>query len=99
MYKNQLGRRNLTESQRTFLLGKLYEARKHAVGNPGERNANGTFQCAQNEHIGPTRFSEQIAQEQGVGKETVKRAEKYAKGLDAIQREDPELADSSRTNV
>lgn len=32
MYKNQLGRRNLTAEQRIYLIGKLYEARKYSHG-------------------------------------------------------------------
>lgn len=94
MYKHQLGRRNLTEQQRTYILGKMYEARKHTVGNHNERNEDGTFQCAQNGHIGANRVSDQIADEQGIGKETVKRAEKFSQGIDAIREQEPEVADS-----
>lgn len=93
MYKNQLGRRNLTEQQRTYILGKLYEARKKTVGNHNERNEDGTFQCAQNGHNGANRVSDQIADEQGIGKETVKRAEKFSQGIDAIRDQEPEIAD------
>ena len=32
MCSNQLGRRNITNEQRTYLLGKLYEARKNTIG-------------------------------------------------------------------
>ncbi len=98
MYKNQLGRRNLTDEQKTYILGKLYEARKHVVaGNTtSARNADGTFQCAQSEHNGQKtigRISDQIGKEQGVGKETVKRAGAFAKGIDAIRKVDSDLAD------
>lgn len=93
MYKNQLGRRNLTEQQRTYILGKLYEARKKTVGAP-TGNDNAKKQCAQNEHIEPNRISDQIANEQGIGKETVKRAEKFSHGIDAIREQEPEVADS-----
>ena len=62
MYKNQLGRRNLTDEQRHYLLGKMYEARKHAVGNQTSgRNADGTYHCRKNDGNGKGRTSEQIA--------------------------------------
>ena len=86
MYKNQLGRRNLTDEQKTYILGKLYEARKYTRG--GDRKSS-----AQSEHLTVGRISEQIAREQGVGKETVKRAGDFAKGIDIIKQYDGDLAD------
>ena len=50
MYKNQLGRRNLTDEQRTYMIGKMYEARKKSVGAP-EGNANAKKQMLQNANI------------------------------------------------
>lgn len=88
MCSNQLGRRNVTDEQKTYLLGKLYEARKKTVGAPID-NSNASKQCAQNEHIEKLRVSEQIAKEQGIGKETVKRAEHFAKGLDSAEEVSP----------
>lgn len=93
MYKKQLGRRNLTDEQKSYLRGKLYEARKHNVGGQfGNDNAKNDVPKVGTSF--PTRISEQIAQEQGVGKETIKRDEKFAKGIDAIREESPETADS-----
>lgn len=85
MYKKQLGRRNLTDEQRMLLLGKMYEARKQSHGGQIRRSSqNGnTVQ----------RVSEQIAQEMGVGKNTVLRAEKFAKGIDYIREVDEEVAE------
>ena len=91
MYENQLGQRNLSDEQKTYLRGKLYEARKHVVG----ANQHTIDRSAQNEHGSECgRIAEQIAKEQGVGRETVKRSEKYANGIDAIREESPETADS-----
>lgn len=99
MYKNQLGRRNLTDEQRTYLLGKLYEARKHTeVFKGNQYTVDGG---AQNEH-NQTRTADKIAKEQCVGKETVKRAEKFAQGVDAIREQEPETAEAilnGKTNV
>lgn len=95
IYKNQLGRRNLTDEQRTMLMGKTYEARKKSVGGTiGNKNAE--KRCAQNEHPvskEPARTSEILAKELGVGKETIKRAEKFAKGIDALQEIAPDAAE------
>lgn len=90
MYRNQLGRRNLTDEQRTVLIGKMYEARKRTEAFKGNQYSSGG---AQNEHKQKTgRTAEQIATELGIGKETVKRAEKFAKGVDAIRAESTEAA-------
>lgn len=89
MYKKQLGRRNLTDEQRTMILGKMYEARKNSVG--GNRGNQYTAASAQNGH--KARTADSIAQELGVGKETVKRAGKFAQGVDALKAVSPEAAE------
>ena len=96
MYKNQLGRRNLTDEQKTFLIGKLYEARKHAHGGTGA-NQYTKAQTNQNDKSADNKQSwvvNQIAEEEHVGPATVKRSEYYAKGIEAIRAEDSELADA-----
>lgn len=92
MYKKQLGRRNLTDEQKMYLLGKLYEARKNTKG--GDRRSEG-FSKPENQDLKKRKNSTsyQIAKEQGVGHDTVERAEKFAKGLDAIREADAEVAD------
>lgn len=104
MCKNQLGRRNLTDVQMTILRGKMYEARKKSIGNKGSRDENGRFQLDQNDPNGERNKStaETIAKELGVSEPTIKRSEQFAKGFDAIQREDPALASeilSGKKNV
>lgn len=97
MYRNQLGRRNLTDEQRHYLLGKMYEARKHTHGFHEEtqtRDADGTFRRRKNCDSGKGRTSEQIAKERGIGTRTVESAGCYAKGIDAIREEEPELAEA-----
>ena len=51
--KNQLGRRNLTEEQKSYLRGKQYEAEKMAQGGTGA-NQYTKEQTGQNVHL-PTR--------------------------------------------
>lgn len=98
MYRKQLGRRNLTAEQKNYMIGKMYEARKKSAGSSNTRNADGTFggiiRLDQNDPIGerPKSTAEAIGREIGVAEPTVKRAEKFAKGIDAINNEFPEAA-------
>ena len=92
MYAKQLGRRNLTEELTMYCRGKMLEARKKTVGNvTSERSEDGTFQKAQNGPIGDT--AQNIANELGVSRNTVKRSEKFSKGVDAIREVSPMAAD------
>lgn len=83
--QNQLGRRNLDPERRKFLMGKAYENEKLSIGAP-IGNQNGLKQCVQNEHIElASRTCEKIAKRNGVAPSTVRRAERYAKGVDAAE--------------
>ena len=93
MYKKQLGRRNLTDEQKTYMIGKMYEARKRSKG--GDRRSE-TFSKDQNELLKsghPNKTAQEIGSEIGVGVSTVKRAEKFAKGVDAIREISSEAAE------
>lgn len=92
MYKNQLGRRNLTDEQRTYMIGKMYEARKQSYGNHADRGDDGKYLKRQSDALGG-KTSIQIAKEIGVGQKTVERAEKFTKGVDALRDVSPEAAD------
>ena len=96
MYKNQLGRRNLTDEQRRYLLGKLYEARKHTIAGAPEGNKNASKQLADIRPIekGKDGTSKVIAEEMKVGKTKVKDSYQYAKGVDAIREVEPKVADA-----
>ena len=86
MYKKQLGRRNLTNEQRTDLIGRMYEARKKiSGGQAGNRNA--VKRPGQKGPVvsGPKSTAEAVAVEMGIAENTVKRAGKYAQGIDAIR--------------
>ena len=87
--KNQLGRRNLNSERKKFLLGKEYESTKLAVGAPlGSKH--GIRKCGQNDHIfTESRTCQRIASEHGVGEKTVRRAEKYSRGIDAAEEAVP----------
>ena len=95
MYRNQLGRRNLTENQRTYMIGKMYEARKNSQG--GDRRSE-EFSNGQNVHLKDRREQRngtagEIGKEYGMDSRSVRRAEKFAKGIDALRNVAPEVAD------
>lgn len=99
MYSKQLGRRNLTQEQKAYLIGKRNEAEKLAVG----ANQHSKNEGVQN---GPARSkgktAQKIADEYGIGYGTVIRNEKFAKGIDKISEVNPEVATeilSGRTSV
>lgn len=92
MCHNQLGRRNLTDTQKTALIGDAYKAQKMTQGAAdGFRgNQHTKVVSAQNEHLPKTiRTADKIAEKFGVGKETVKRAEHFVDGLDRAEKVSP----------
>ena len=93
MFKKQLGRRNLTSEQRTDLIGRMYEARKkNAGGQIGNKNAE--KRCGKNDHIVSNldTTAKSVANEMGVGEKTVRLAEEYSRGIDAIRDVSDEAA-------
>ena len=79
--------RNITDAQKTYLLGKLYEARKNTNG--GDRGNQYTKVADdQSGHVPKlTRTGDKIAKEYGIGYGTVQRAEHFSKGLDEAEKE------------
>ena len=95
MYRNQLGRRNLTEQQRTDLIGLLAIARMNTHG--GDRGNQYTNLASGQNGTLPNdrkRTRDVIAEELGIGARTVDRAIGFAKGISAIREQEPEIADS-----
>ena len=92
MYKKQLGRRNLSDEQRTTLIGKMYQARKNISKFKGNQYAqSGSRQNDDNQIKGKT--AKQIAVELGIGQKTVERAEKFAEGIDALEKISKQASD------
>lgn len=100
MYKKQLGRRNLTEEQKAYMVGKMYEARKRSQGGTGANQHTATKeQSGQNVQSATRREQRngtagEIGKEIGVDGRTVRRAEKFARGIDALRENSPEAADA-----
>ena len=86
--KNQLGRRNLTPEQKKYLIGKQYEAEKAVHG--GDRKSPTAKSSSQiGNLIESPKTCKRIAAENGVSKNTVIRAEEFAKGVDAAEEAVP----------
>ena len=82
--KNQLGRRNLTPQQKKYLIGQRCDAEKKTHG--GDRKSNLPESSGQNDHlIVAQKTRERIASETGTSESYVKRADQYAKGVDAAE--------------
>jgi hypothetical protein len=98
MYKNQLGRRNLTDEQRTYMIGKMYEARKKSVGAPtGNTNNSKVNADKMSELKTPKEIKDgtagEIGKEVGIDSRSVRRAEKFTKGVDVLREISPVAAD------
>lgn len=84
MYKKQLGRRNLSDPQRTMFIGKMHEAHRNSQGG-NHGNQYTKVANRQNDGLPKSKStSEKIAEDLGISSRTVERAAIYAKGIDAI---------------
>lgn len=101
MFKNQLGRRNLTEGQKDYLIGKRYEMQKKSQGGTGA-NQHTKEQSGQNVQSATRREQRdgtagKIGAEYGITSRTVRRNEQFAKGIDSIRETSPDMADEILT--
>ncbi len=86
--KNQLGRRNLSEEQKKYLLGKQYKAEKATHG--GDRKSGNLKSSGQNDHLIFNETTRQrLAKENNVSESYVRRAEYFADGVDAADEAVP----------
>lgn len=92
MCRNQLGRRNITGEQKTALIGEAYKAQKMTVG--GDRRSD-NFSKDQN---GPLKkyenTAQKIADDFGVGEQTVKRAEHFIDSLNEAEKVSPGIKEA-----
>jgi len=80
MIINQLGRRNLTNAQRSYLRGLRYEREKQGHGGERASPQNGNL-----------RTHEKLASEYKVSKNTILRDSEFARGIEKIGQVNPEL--------
>lgn len=89
--KNQLGRRNLTQEQKKYLIGKQYEAEKQSHG--GNRKS-----MYQNDTLVETENTgDRIARENNISRISVLRAEGYANAVDLAEEAVPGIKDEILT--
>src|SRR5699024_10642471 len=98
MCRNQLGRRNITDEQKTALIGEAYKAQKMSMGASDGFRGNQytkTEVSLQNEDLpkqGKTK--DVIAKQFGVGRSTVERAEHFVDGLNEAEKVSPGIKDA-----
>jgi methylase of polypeptide subunit release factors len=86
--RNQLARRNLTDEQRTLVLGRLYNQMKFAPHRPSsEKVVNLTT------FSGHQATARQLGETFGVGEKTVRRAGEFAEVVDALAEIEPKAAE------
>lgn len=81
MINKQLGQRNLTDQQKSYLRGVQYEREKKKVGNP-------EMLLGQNVPIGEGATRERLAEQHKVSSKTIQRDEKFAQIIDAVGKID-----------
>jgi N6-adenosine-specific RNA methylase IME4 len=83
---NQLGRRNSTEEQKSYLRGKQYHNEKARHG--GDRKSKKS--SCHNDNLISEKSSEKLAEQHGVSPRTITRDDKFADGVDTIANIAPE---------
>jgi hypothetical protein len=85
--RNQLGRRNLTDEQRAVVIGRLYKTvKQNPILNLKQfQKDNGDRVPNFGTRLGSAATARAIAEQVGVGKTTVRNAEKFADAVEALQ--------------
>ena len=87
--QNQLARRNLTDEQRTLILGRLYNQMKLAQGRPPEDEKVVNFTT----FSGSAATARHVGGMFGVGEKTVRNAAEFAKAVDTLAEIEPKAAE------
>lgn len=85
---NQLGRRNLNDSQKKMLIGRRYKAEKASLGASDGFRGNQHRKLVKEQNVplpDENSTADKIASELNVSHMTVKRAEKFVDGVDAAE--------------
>lgn len=93
IYRNQLGRRNLSPADASELRGRMYNGRKKTKAEAG---AKGGASKDQNDTCLES-TAEAVAKETGVSAPTIKRDGKYAEAVDVVAKEVPEVREKVRS--
>ena len=94
---NQLGRRNISDETRKYLIGKRYEMEKILLNNPGGKNQYSKI-YKENEEIKEERdrihrpvTAIKLGKEYNVSTRTVLTYANYSKAIDKLNKEEPDL--------
>ena len=94
---NQLGRRNISDETRKYLIGKRYEMEKILLNNPGGKNQYSKI-YKENEEIKEERdrihrpvTAIKLGKEYNVSTRTVLTYANYSKAIDKLNEEEPDL--------
>lgn len=90
MCANQLGRRNISEKTRMYLIGKRFNLEKKGV--QGNNNATGINQYSIKEKIEKSKTSEKLAEEYNVSPVSIYRYARFANAIDNISKKESTLA-------
>lgn len=74
---NQLGRRNLTPEQASYLRGQRYNREKRQDGGHGDQKSGG-------QNVRPKLAADRLASEYGVNERTIRRDGEFATAVDAL---------------
>ncbi len=80
IYKNQLGRRNLTDKQRDIIVGRLYKEEKKDPADNLKQN------ISIGHNVPSMNTAKIIAEQYSVNEKTVKRAEKFVEAIDKLSQ-------------
>jgi len=101
--RNQLGRRNLTNAQRTEVIGRLYNTLKqNPVLNLKQFQSKGNGKDAKDRAVkltarkGKDATAKKVARETGMSVRTVRRAGKFAEAVAALERLSPKAVEMVR---
>lgn len=91
--KNQLGRRNISEETRKYLIGRQYESEKRIVRNPYGNNQYLINEAVEERDKYKHKTAMKIAKENNIAPSTVQKYSAYSYALDKIQAKAPVVAE------
>ena len=83
---NQLGRRNLTDEERTYMIGKQYEAEKMTVKNPTGVNQHGKEVSGHFDRKATrSKTARALGEKHGMAEKSIRRSGEFALGVDTAE--------------
>lgn len=87
---NQLGRRNLTNEERTYMIGKQYEAEKMTVKNPTGVNQHGKEVSGHFDRKATrSKTAHALGEKHGMAEKSIRRSGEFALGVDTADAISP----------